>query len=272
MVGKPVLGAALDVKHLSIHRDWLFERERPIEISDFCSPNTINGDWQGLADECRRILEGFQGPVGLHGPFYGIDLAAVEADSQQLTRKKLQIALDACAAFGATQMVLHSPYSYWCHQNLDSWPGARDRMTDVTCENLRLAVERASSMGVELVLENIEDIDPRWRVDVVQQLNSAAIGVSIDTGHAQLAHSSYGSVPVDYFVQQAGGYLRHVHLQDIDGYADRHWHAGEGIVPWKAVFRAIELSGAQPRLLLEVTDMAHVQYGAAYLQSLGIAE
>ena len=63
--------------------------------------------------------------------------------------------------------------------------------------------------------------------------------LSIDTGHANYAHGSTGGPPVDYFVHAAGDMLHHVHLQDTDGYADRHWNPGEGNVSWPAVFRAL---------------------------------
>ena len=46
-----------------------------------------------------------------------------------------------------------------------------------------------------------------------------------------------------YFARFIGNavcaYFRNVHLQDADGYADRHWSLGEGTVRWHAVFAAL---------------------------------
>ena len=47
-------------------------------------------------------------------------------------------------------------------------------------------------------------------------------------------------------------FLEHVHLQDADGYADRHWHPGEGTIPWGGVFKALRDIDANPRLIIEV--------------------
>ena len=99
-----------------------------------------------------------------------------------------------------------------------------------------------------LVIENIEDIDPMARKALAESFGSKAVRLSIDTGHAPYAHISTGAPPVDYFVTAAGEMLHHIHLQDSEGYADRHWALGEGTVRWAAVFRAIGRLIIKPRL------------------------
>jgi sugar phosphate isomerase/epimerase len=77
---------------------------------------------------------------------------------------------------------------------------------------------------------------------------------------------------VDAFVIKAGNYLKHVHLQDADGFADRHWLPGDGTVNWRAVFSALEILNSNPRLILEVKDQENLMRGAKYLCDLGLAE
>ena len=69
-----------------------------------------------------------------------------------------------------------------------------------------------------------------------------------------------------------GAALRHVHLQDVDGFADRHWHPGEGNIPWKSVFAALNRLPQMPRLLLEVADPRALRQGADHLIGLGLAQ
>jgi len=95
---------------------------------------------------------------------------------------------------------------------------------------------------------------------------------SLDTGHANYAHISTGAPPVDYYVETAGDMLTHVHLQDTDGFADRHWAPGEGNIPWVAVFRALGRLTSNPRLILELRNHDDVRAGAAHLAALGLAE
>ncbi|MDQ9782790.1 hypothetical protein RF094_08785, partial [Serratia marcescens] len=90
--------------------------------------------------------------------------------------------------------------------------------------------------------------------------------------HANYAHHSTGAPPVDYYVDAAGDMLTHVHLQDTDGYADRHWAPGEGNIRWIGVFRALAKLSSNPRLILELRNHEHVKAGAAYLASLGVAQ
>lgn len=49
----------------------------------------------------------------------------------------------------------------------------------------------------------------------------------------------------------------HVHLQDVDGYADRHWHPGEGRIACGPVFAALAGLSEAPRLTLEVRQDLH---------------
>ena len=73
------------------------------------------------------------------------------------------------------------------------------------------------------MLENIDDTDPRDRTELVAAIDHPNLMVSLDTGHAELAHGRYGAPPVVDFIAASAQRLGHVHLQDADGYADRHW-------------------------------------------------
>jgi sugar phosphate isomerase/epimerase len=179
--------------------------------------------------------------------------------------------LDACVALGADQMVVHSPITTWDHSN-HLWEPAQAM---IQTERVRFVmgpvIRRAEETGVMLVLENVEDVDPMARVRLAEALKSPAVAVSLDTGHADYARRLAGAPPVDVFVQAAGKRLSHVHLQDTDGYADRHWHPGEGLLPWRPIFAALSRLPAMPRLILEVNDERGLPRGAAHLAAMGLA-
>jgi sugar phosphate isomerase/epimerase len=158
----PVIGAALTQPTLERLRNWAFERDRDLELQDFFPADVLDGDWTPLAERYRTLLDGHRGRVGVHGPFYGFDIATEDRLVAEIVRKRLGQGLDVCAATGATQMVLHSPFTTWDAQNLDDGPAARsqDRAGD---RNIAAIVRRAEDQGVELVIENIEDRDPAER-------------------------------------------------------------------------------------------------------------
>jgi sugar phosphate isomerase/epimerase len=269
---RPILGVALPIAGLKQHRAWVLEKQRDLELQDFYLAEVLNGDWAPLAVEIKRLLDGYKGRLGIHGPFWGFSIATKDPDVGAVVTRKLLQGLDVCAAVGATQMVIHSPYTTWDFNNLDYNPGARSAMIERVHAIISPAVKRAEDNGIELVIENIEDKDAHARVVLARSFNSAAVRVSIDTGHANYAHGTHAGPPVDYFVHAAGEMLRHVHLQDTDGYADRHWNPGEGNIPWPEAFRALALLKSQPRLILEVRNHATVRRGADHLIELGLAQ
>jgi sugar phosphate isomerase/epimerase len=268
----PVIGAALAVPELPDFRDWLFEKDRDLELQTFHEPEVITGDWAPHAEAARRILDGHRGRLGIHGPFWGFTIHSKDPDVRAIVARRMMTGLDICDAVGATQMVIHSPYSTWDYNNLDNHSGARDLLIETVHETLGGVVQRAADQGVTLVLENIEDIDPLDRLRLVQSFDSDAVRLSVDTGHAAYAHGSTGAPPVDYFIAAAGEMLHHVHLQDADGYADRHWTIGEGRVLWPSVFRALGHLQGRPRLILELRDKAGIPASMRYLSQMGLGQ
>jgi sugar phosphate isomerase/epimerase len=267
----PLIGAALDHEGLVLHRDWILAENRDLEVQSFLAPKLLaGGDWRPLAEATRAQLDGYSGRLGLHGPFWGFTIASQDPDVQALVARRFDQGLDICAAIGATQMVIHSPYTTWDYNNLDDYPTARDDLIADVHASIGAAVRRAEDQGVTLVVENIEDIDPTDRRRLIESFGSDALRLSIDTGHAHYAHISTGAPPVDYFVSSAGALLEHVHLQDCEGYADRHWSLGEGTIRWPSVFRALAALPLQPRLVLELRNAADIPASMRFLREMGL--
>ncbi|MEM7722667.1 MAG: TIM barrel protein [Pseudomonadota bacterium] len=271
------IGAALTVDALPTYRDWLIEGQRDLEIQDFLQPEALLGDWRARVAAAKTQLDGFEGRLGIHGPFYDLPLDIKDPELAPILSRRMVTAVEAAAALGATQMVVHSPYKTWDWYNFGNNPrvgnapsAAEDTIARIQT-NLRDAVALAESHGVTLVIENIEDIDPSWRRELAQSFGSDHVRLSIDTGHAHYAHCATGAPPVDYFVTDAGAMLAHVHLQDADGFADRHWPPGRGTVNWHAVFRAIAALPQRPHLVLELRHAADIPAAMAYLEREGLA-
>jgi sugar phosphate isomerase/epimerase len=267
----PVLGCAVPLSGLRLHRDWILEKQRDLELQDFFFAEALDGDWKPVADLIKVELDGYKGRLGLHGPFWGFTIASKDPDVRAVVKKRMRQCLDVCAYLGATQMVIHSPYTTWDYNNLDDHAGARSDLIARARQTLDDAVKQAEDIGCVLVIENIEDKDAHARVELARSFESDHVRVSIDTGHANYAHRSTGGPPVDYYVHVAGDMLHHVHLQDTDGYADRHWAPGEGNIPWVAVFRALSRLTSNPRLILELRRKEEMRAGADHLIGLGLA-
>ncbi len=271
------IGTALYVADLPTYRDWLIEGQRDLEVQDFLFPEVLLGDWKDRVAQAKAHLDGFEGRLGIHGPFYDLALDIKDPELTPILSRRMVTAVEAAASLGATQMVVHSPYKTWDWFNFGNdprtgnTPSAAEAMIERVHANLGAAVRLAETEGITLVIENIEDIEPSWRRDLAASFGSDSVRISIDTGHAHYAHCATRAAPVDYFVTDAGAMLAHVHLQDADGFADRHWPPGRGTVNWHAVFRAIAALPQLPHLVLELRDPADIPAAMAYLTGEGLA-
>ncbi|MGB0497697.1 MAG: sugar phosphate isomerase/epimerase family protein, partial [Rubricella sp.] len=242
----------------------------PIEIQDFIGPDVLEGDWQDRTARARGLLSGHEGPVGIHGPFKDIPLDAQDPGAVALVRRRLLQGLEAAAALDARWMVIHSPFTTWDSYNMGMIPGSLPRRAEDICEVIEPAVRRAEEIGCVLMMENIEDREPQQRRAVVEMMASEALALSIDTGHAFYAHRATGAPPVDYFAIDAGKRLGHVHLQDADGWADRHWTLGQGEIAWNAFFHALHETDAHPHLIIELRDARGIEASWSFLKDAGL--
>lgn len=268
----PLLGTAIKIRDLDALRGWIFDAGRAIEIQDFVFAEVIAGDTGDLVARYRDALRGHEGPRGIHGPFFGLDLSNPDAEIRAVIQRRLLKGLEIAEALGGTHMVVHSPFNYWHVLNRDNYPAVHGQMIDAIADCLAPVLARAADTGCTLMLENIDDTDPAHRLDVVRKIAHPRLMASVDTGHAELAHGRYTAPPVVDFIAQAGADLGHVHLQDADGYADRHWHPGEGRVQWAAVFAHLARLERLPRLILEVRDRPErLPETVRRLEALGLA-
>ncbi|MBQ2263639.1 MAG: sugar phosphate isomerase/epimerase [Loktanella sp.] len=246
------IGAAIQINDLASLRDWLFDADRPIEIQDFVGADVIAGDTSDLVARYLTALDGHAGPRGIHGPFFGLDLSNPDRDIRAVIQKRLITGIEIAARLNADMMVIHSPFTFWHALNYTNYGFLREALMDACTQCLVPVLDRAATEGVTLVLENIDDTAPGDRFDLVARLAHPQLKLSVDTGHADLAHHNYGAPPVVDVLAHAGNFLAHVHLQDVDGHADRHWHPGDGRINWRPVMQQLADAATPARLLLEV--------------------
>lgn len=254
-------------------RGWIDGRD--VEIRDFTALGALAGDnWRGIAERVKAEFAGHGGRIGLHGPFLGFAIDQPDPDLRAIVQARMLAALEALDLFcGGRQghMVLHSPFTTWSGFNRGTEMDDQRGITERTLEVLAPVVKRAEETGVTLVIENCEDRDPTERVDLARAFGSEAVQVSLDTGHAEYAHGSTGAPPVDAYVRAAGERLAHVHLQDADGVADRHWALGRGTIRWHGVFMALQELPVMPRLVIEMANAADILTSARFLETEGLA-
>ena len=250
----PTIGAAVLLGHMDTLRNWAFDADRPLEIQDFVGPDVIAGDTSDLVAAWKTTLHGHNGPRGIHGPFFGLDLSNPDREIRAVVQKRLITGIEIAAALSADLMVVHSPFNFWHVLNYTNYPHLRPALMKACTDCLVPVLARAAEHGVTLALENIDDTSPADRADLADMIDHPNLRLSVDVGHADLAHNNYNAPPALDVLNHAANRLAHVHLQDVDGHADRHWHPGDGRIAWRPVMQSLSDHPGHPRLLLEVRD------------------
>ncbi len=115
-----------------------------------------------------------------------------------------------------------------------------------------------------LLFGNTSDI--LWILDGI---NSAQVGVCLDTGHAFLAGDMHG------LVHKLSAHLRMIHAHDNNGANDNHSPPGDGKIDWEKFLRDLIEVRFRGTIILEMAGnndpnvtMANARRGRTFLREL----
>jgi hypothetical protein len=201
-----VLGAAMPIKHLGEHSDWLLENGgRDLKLQDSCRSEVIDGDWKPLVNDAKTVLEDFTSRLGIHGPYDGLHIGAWDGALQRFVSerylKALEFAEGLSDAFDphGTLQVMHNPFLFFGHPMVTptkaTWLEDQIGWVHATLEKV---IERAASIGCVIVIENIRNPNPL--LELVASFKSESVRMSLDVGHANLIQAIGGSQQANSWV------------------------------------------------------------------------
>lgn len=265
----PLLGAAMRSTDISKHRDWLWEG-RDLELQDPIAVEVLEGDWRSHAHNVKEMLGGFEGRLGIHGPFWSLSLMPRDSAVRDLTLQRLTRGLEYAGEVGDTHMVIHSPFEFFGHPAVAHTPATGlAEQRQIVEDMLAKLLPVADAVGCTMMMENIRDTNPEPLLNLVRDLSHERLRVSIDVGHSHLMERLGGPTP-EGWIRVVGDLLGNVHLQDNDAMNDWHWDCGDGQINWRGVFAALSKVNSSPRLIQEVSP-ATLQRSTAYLTGNGLA-
>ena len=153
-------------------------------------------------------------------------------------------ALDLCAELGAPHITTEpgGPLA----------PGqSRSAAIDLFVESLKPLADHAAERGVLLLIEPepfllLETSDQY--LEVAERVNSAAIGLNFDVGHAFCV-----SEDIPRAIAKLASHIRHYHLEDIAATREHHHLIpGEGAIDFAEVIEAIRQTGYDGWLTVEL--------------------
>jgi len=263
-----------------------------VEVSIGC----LNGvrDAQVIPGEvarAHRVLGRYPLRYTVHGP---LTLSMLRDPAR--SARVLTACLEVSAELGAEVYVYHSGQIalHEAHAGLRPLPGEAelDEMWQRETEALLPFAERARALGLVLTIENR---DPHlWEMAALERwgrpgaallryhqgmslellarqaaaINSSAVGVCLDVGHAHLAAPYWPGQDYLAGVRTVAPWVRHVHLHDnygrldargeslaerlVFGEADNHMPPGWGAIPLQETVRILAEAGYRGWYLVEI--------------------
>lgn len=238
-----------------------------IEIHPMGVPEATPGKFPGFEFDrtpvgektaIRKALAGFR-RITTHLPYTGLEYFSSDAAVAAAAVKRVDVALDASAYFGAAVAVFHPK------------PGlgySREQERPVMIERIRRWGEMAKNNGIRLALETGYPKSVRDFVGLVREVDHPAVGATLDVGHqaryAELASirpedraktgsiKAYNDVDVR-LVRELGSKLFHLHIHDIEASTwKEHAPLGTGFIDYPRLIAALRAVAYQGSLVLEI--------------------
>ena len=155
----------------------------------------------------------------LHAPYNELFPCAIDKKARALAAERYRQATDLATRYGSRKVIIHGGYNpriyfpvWYVKQSVLFWQ-----------DFLR------GNPGVEIVLENVLEDDPRWLLDIVAGVDDPRLRLCLDIGHV----NAYSSVPLTDWLVLWAPYLSHLHIHNNDGSRDAHNALNEGTIPIK---------------------------------------
>ncbi len=223
-------------------------RGNGFEIVEVCSlPEHLDyHDAEAVDRASRKLQELSMEPYSFHAPFApDLDITSRDRGQRERALKEIETAARAAAALGVKYFVLHPG------------PETGEIPSSERIERMHNAVsvlnrveQLCRELGTQLVLENMLPHlfsgpvrDLLW---LLGALDTARVGICLDTGHAHLS----GDLPT--VVHKLSGHLWAVHASDNHGQGDDHLPPGDGDVDWERLLRHLHRVGYRGSIILEI--------------------
>ncbi len=175
-----------------------------------------------------------------HSPCGDYDLTSLDDDEYNEALEVHFRSVEALALVGVQHFVVHQiggPREEWPHR------------TERAVSALQSLCQRASEVDMKILIENFVGYDCQMLRQLVDKVDSPALGICLDIGHANLYTQSMGTE-----IEAAGEYLWSLHVHDNHGpdSGDEHLPPGWGTINWPEVVRALNEVGYTGPFMMEV--------------------
>ena len=191
-----------------------------LELAEFCTAWNMDEKFIHMDSVVKKKLAGIPRSL-LHAPYNELFPCAIDKKARSLAAERYRQATELATRYGSRKLIIHVGYNpriyfpvWYVKQSVLFWQ-----------DFLR------SDPGVEIVLENVLEDDPRWLLDIVAAVDDPRLRLCLDIGHV----NAYSSVPLTDWLELWAPYLSHLHIHNNDGSRDEHRALNEGTIPIKGL-------------------------------------
>lgn len=241
--GGPRVFAALPLRMVRRKLGYLRRNGLGVELMLY-DTNWICSYPADKVSELAYLLWDAEIEVSAHGPIHDLNPGSLDAIVRDYTRHCYFKTLAICHALRAKTLVLHLGINPLLPDS------ALDKWLECSIRTWRPIVDLAEQLRLTIALENMFIPSPKHLIALKEGLRSDAIKYCFDIGH----YNVYAKTPLSHWLNELGGDIVELHLNDNMGGEDEHLSLGKGTIDFRKFFRELSVRKIQPQLTIEMTS------------------
>ena len=192
----------------------------------------------------------------MHGAF--LDVLYVSRDSviRQRSRALVEQSFEIAGRLGVRGVVFHTGLLAGLMKS-ETYIGPWLREAEIFWRQM---AKKYSSL--DIFMENTFEDSPAVLLRLKESLaDYSNFRLCLDYGHACLTPTA-----MEDWVEQMAAHTGHMHINDNDRIADRHWVPGDGEIDWRECSRLLETYGLRCPVLLELGGIENQRRALEYMQ------
>ena len=192
----------------------------------------------------------------IHAPFLDLNPGAIDPSIRAASSHRIEQVMEAAALLHPRVIVVHPGYDdlhygdnrlVWLKNSIDFW---------------KKFVDKAREIGTILAVENIFEKEPSTIKVLLDAIDDPCFRQCFDVGHWNM----FGTVSLDVWFEELGGYIVESHIHDNHGQSDEHLPVGEGAIDFKQFFPLLSKFAPNAVWTIEAHSTEHLQRALKNIQ------
>ncbi len=232
--------------------DWLLGNDARIIESEPLF--FLNNDNDKIASAAEVLRENGIAIRSIHAPFgSNCNLSNPDAEERDKAIQEIRDLLYKAAAADVEMIIIHPGVG-----NV-SEPGEQNSLNLLAYDSVSQLIDAAEESGVAMALENMLPAHPgceiRHILEIVDEINSPALGICFDSGHAHVCGN------MQECMEAFGERMINIHMQDNDGTRDMHLQPPYGTTDWPTFVETLAKINYDRPITIETRPWGGVSYG-----------